>query len=150
MNNLYWTLRWDSYSDGVNELQKLEKEALVALAFNEIINDFIANYADYDEWEEDIHWHGKRIPYIWWFWRSVDFYNKNISIGECGDFIWFMENNKWDYPERSLTDGECESVLSIIWNAKKESEKCGSLSDIRKSTHQELDRLWDLFQSFTK
>jgi len=148
MDSLYWTVRWNTYSDWIKELSSLHKEELVAISFNEVINKFISNYADFKQDESDKKWHWKRIPYIWWYWRPTDFYNKNISIWDCGSFIWIMENNKWDYPERYLTETECEPVLEIIWKAKLESEKWWSLGDIERNTLSELDKLWDLFQTF--
>lgn len=45
----------------------------------------------------------KPIPYMGWFWRTVDFNDKAYSFGVCesgdgdGRFVAFMENNKWDY-----------------------------------------------------
>lgn len=61
---------------------------------------------------------GKVVPYIGWFWRSVDF-DARIRLAhgiesdltrETGAIVddipcWagFCENNKWDYPMRTLS-----------------------------------------------
>lgn len=53
--------------------------------------------------------HGKTIPYIGWFWRDVDF-DKRITLGYCGSFIGFMENNKWDHDEWITTDEQSVAI----------------------------------------
>lgn len=131
------------------EYNSKEKDELIWIIVNREINSFISNYSDYKKDEEDIHWHWKRVPYIGWFWRSTDFYNKRISIWDCWDFIWIMENNKWDYSERNLSEEEADKVIKIVLEAKELSEKWWCLSDILKNTHNKLDELWDLFQTFT-
>lgn len=57
--------------------------------------------------------HGKAIPYIGWYWRCVDF-DQPISFGDCGDFVGFMENNKWDYPEFTLTPEQDAEVKAML------------------------------------
>lgn len=54
---------------------------------------------------------GKPVPHIGWFWRRVDFDSDKVFLGVItveelsgygegiceGDFVGFMENNKWGY-----------------------------------------------------
>lgn len=87
-------------------LASKSKEWLEAAILDGEYNDFIRQRADNDG--ED---HGKRIPYIGWFWRHIEFSQPtSIPIGDCGEFIGFMANNKWDYPERCLTEDEAAHV----------------------------------------
>ena len=74
------------------ELTAKAHEELVDDIINRELNDLVSGYADVKEDEVDEFGHGKRVPYIGWFWRSVDFANSSYTIGDCGDFIGFMEN----------------------------------------------------------
>lgn len=56
---------------------------------------------------------GKTIPYIGWYWRYVNFDNR-ISLGDCGDFIGFMENNKWGYPEWDTTEEQSQTIKEML------------------------------------
>ena len=59
---------------------------------------------------------GKPIPYIGWYWRNVDF-NDPVTLGDCGMFIGFMENNKWDYPEWTISkiqDAAIKAMLQVL------------------------------------
>ena len=56
---------------------------------------------------------GKIIPYIGWYWRDVDFDASSISIGDCGQFKGFMENNKWGYPEASISGAELDKIKDL-------------------------------------
>ncbi len=65
---------------------------------------------------------GKVIPYIGWFWRNVDF-TRAISLGyttegeeewDAPDFVGFMENNKWGYPEVTCTLEQTENVERLL------------------------------------
>jgi hypothetical protein len=48
---------------------------------------------------------GKNIPYLGWFWRTVDFDAQTCYLGVCENedgepyYIGFMQNNKWGYDE---------------------------------------------------
>lgn len=102
-------------------LQASTKDALI----NRLYNAHVAQYADYGTGMHPEKG-GKRIPYIGWFWRDTDFVGKQISIGNCGDFIGVMENNKWGYPERLMTAEECDIFISYLdkaFAAKKDEEK---------------------------
>lgn len=144
----FWLVRGGNLDEAIKNVKKLKKEELVATIVNDRLNDFMGNHADYRESDTDPRGHGKRVPYIGWFWRSTDFYNKRIAIGDCGGFIGVMENNKWDYPERDLTEDEADKVIALVWAAKQAAEAGGLGSEIIANTNAKLDELWDLFQTF--
>src|SRR6476659_904452 len=125
-----------------------DTEALIDELVNNELNDFIASHDKFEDDERDPHGMGKRIPYIGWFWRSVDFANEYYIIGDCKDFIGFMENNKWGYAERRLTPEESQKVTKIVLAAFTASREGGILSDIIKNTNKQLDKLWLLLQTF--
>lgn len=92
----------------------MSHDQLVAHALNTDYNVFLAANADFGKDEVDPRGHGKRIPYIGWYWRDVDFANGRARIGDCGEFTGFMVNNKWDYDERNMTDEEHRHVLALV------------------------------------
>lgn len=57
--------------------------------------------------------HGKALPYIGWFWRTVDF-DQPITLGDCGGFIGFMENNKWGYEEWVTTPEQSATIRQLV------------------------------------
>lgn len=139
----------DSFSDMRAALGGIDHERLADLAANTVLNDWCSDAADYRSTEaRDTHGWGKRIPYIGWYWRSVDFARKRIPIGDCGDFIGFMESNKWGHPERDLTDSEADQVLALLWRARAEDGRGGSIAETDAARDQVLSELWDLMQSF--
>ena len=125
-------------------------EALAIEILNMKLNHLVGAYANYDEDDEDANEHGKRVPYIGWFWRSVDFASPEpyIPIGNCGEFVGFMESNKWDYPQRDLTPEEAEQVIAIVVEAYNIDRGGGILSDIVKNAGDKLAELWPLLQTF--
>lgn len=131
-------------------LVKKGAEALAVEIINSKLNRLVGGYADYDQDEDDANEHGKRVPYIGWYWRSVDFASPEpyIPIGHCGEFVGFMENNKWDYPQRSLEPDEVAQVLTIVTEAYKLDRSGGTLADITKNTKNKLAELWPLLQTF--
>jgi len=100
-------------------LRTLSKEGLI----NELYNSRVAEWADFDDEDHppDSDHHGKRIPYIGWFWRHADFANKQISIGNTGGYIGVMENNKWGYPERLMTAEEFDMFTGYLDRAFAEN-----------------------------
>lgn len=138
----YFTVRGDTIEDIQANLAKNSKDDLVGLVINNRLNEFVGHWADKGEGDS------KFIPYVGWFWRSTDFVGRHIAIGDCGEFIGVMENNKWDYPERELTVTECDQVIAIILEAKRLSEEGGLATDISKKTRDKLAELWPLFQTF--
>jgi hypothetical protein len=147
-NNDYWVVRGSNITTVFEQLSKLDSKDLAQLIVNNRVNDFVTKYADFSEGDNDPRGHGKRIPYIGWYWRSVDFVTPQITIGDCGSFIGIMENNKWGYSERILTAVEAEKVTNIIWEAKELSEQGGQVSEIAKNTENKISELWDLLQTF--
>lgn len=61
---------------------------------------------------------GKIVPYIGWFWRAVDFSAPEFWLGycndSCGQFVGFMQNNKWDYPEFCITAEQVVRVRELL------------------------------------
>lgn len=130
-------------------LASVEHGRLAAVAANTVLNDWCADVSDCLDGDDDPHGHGKRLPYIGWFWRSVDFANRRIPIGDCGDFIGFMENNKWGHPARNLTDSEADQVIGLLWQARTVGDAAGSVREVHAARDRVLVDLWDLMQTFT-
>ena len=85
-----------------NVLENLLKRTKESLA-NEQYNDII--FEGLDEY----------IPYMGAFWRNCDFIGKYVVIGKDNDNkIGIMVNNKWDYPERRMTDTEVDTFMALI------------------------------------
>lgn len=141
--------RLDSFGDLVDKFTEAEHADLARSAANTVINDWCGDVADYRQNESDPEGHGKRLPYIGWYWRAVDFARKDITVGDCGDFIGFMENNKWDHPERSLTEPEADHVIGLLWRARTEGSKGGNLADLYAARDAVLAELWDWMQGLT-
>lgn len=144
--NLYWTLR-GTFTERQAQLASWSEEALRASILDREYNDFLRARADLDDDEYDLRGHGKRLPYIGWFWRHLEFHSGRLPIGNCGHFIGFMPNNKWDYAERTTTDAEFNAIMKIIDEAMRLSSQGGALSKIIANTNAKLDELWDLLQT---
>lgn len=98
--------------------------------------------------------HGKAIPYIGWCWRDVDF-TQPISFGDCGDFVGFMENNKWGYPDFTLTpeqDAEAKAMLVGV-GAEPTYARCREFWDrvqtYRPSDLERVPERLSLFEQMT-
>jgi hypothetical protein len=78
---------------------------------------------------------GKAVPYIGWYWRQVDF-DSPISFGDCGEFVGFLENNKWGYPEFTLTPEQDAEV------------KTGLRELVAAPTYGKCRAFWDRVQTF--
>lgn len=76
---------------------------------------------------------GKCIPYIGWYWRCVDF--ARVRLGDCGSFIGFMENNKWEYPEWSVTEEQTKSIRAQLCEI------------VTEPTQAKLQRFFDYIQT---
>ena len=88
-------------------LENILKRTKESLA-NEIYNGIITNELESSKREEG-------IPYMGWFWRNCDFFGKYVVIGKDNDNkIGIMANNKWDYPERRMTDTEVDTFMTLI------------------------------------
>jgi hypothetical protein len=87
--------------DILKELLERPKESLA----NELYNALLVT--------EEITEEG--IPYMGLFWRDCDFVNKEIHIGiDTEGKIGIMENNKWGYPEREMTEIEVDKFIELI------------------------------------
>lgn len=85
---------------------------------------------------------GKPIPYVGWFWRSVDF-NHPISLGivpdtPFGELVGFMENNKWDYGWVDLTQEQQATLIAKFSTA------------VENTCETTLQGLFDFIQSCGK
>lgn len=145
--NLYWCLR-GPFSERTEKLEAMSKEYLEAAILDTEYNDFLRSHADLGD-DEDIHGHGKRLPYIGWFWRHLRFHSKRLPIGNCGSFIGFIENNKWDYPQRHTTEDEFASIIAIVDEAMRLDQEGGQLSEIVARRNSKLNELWPLLQMMT-
>lgn len=94
----------------LKELKQMSKTKLV----NRIYNDYLSDLTDDNENEIFESTYHKKIPYIGWLWRDIDVVNKDITIGDCGEFIGVMGNNKWGYPERHMSEGEVDKFIEYI------------------------------------
>ena len=75
---------------------------------NEIYNDNISEGVLMEDREDS-------IPYMGWFWRECDFITKDVTIGMDHDNnVGIMENNKWDYNERRMTEIEVDTFMNLI------------------------------------
>lgn len=88
--------------------------------FNDRYNQRIAEVADFEGGDTpyDDTSNGKRVPYMGWVWRDVDFANKRIPIGvaESG-YVGIMESNKWGYAERLMTQEEAAMFMGFLESA---------------------------------
>lgn len=129
------------------------KDALVDELINRDLNGLVGRYADFEnddgDVEADPYGHGKRVPYIGWFWREVDFANGVYVIGACSEYIGFMENNKWGYPQRRLIPSEAAQVTEIVCAAYERNHAGGNLAEIIANTKAKLAELWPVLQSFS-
>jgi len=64
---------------------------------------------------------GKSIPYVGWFWRTVNF---GIGRGPITQFgilpggeVGFMERNKWGYSSVTATDEQWENIKELLEDA---------------------------------
>jgi hypothetical protein len=121
------------------------------MVLNNYYNQFLSDVSDYNESEKDVednkYRYGKRIPYIGWYYRHMDFMSGKLPIGNCDEFIGFMVRNKWEYPERYLTEEEFDNVMNIIDQAIEISNSGGVLTDVYNNRNKKLDELWDYMQT---
>jgi hypothetical protein len=144
--NLYWMLR-GTFDERKKKLEEADPAWLRACILDGEYNNFLADRADFDKDEEDPRGHGKRLPYIGWYWRHLQFSDGHLPIGDCGDFIGFIANNKWGHPQRDTTPEEFARIMELIDAAMLENQEGGSLDEIVKKTHAKLDELWDYLQT---
>jgi hypothetical protein len=138
----------NTYAQIKDILAGTDRRVLEDVILNDHYNDWIRDHADKgsDDNKHDFGG-GKTIPYIGWFWRAVDFASRRASIGDCDGFIGFMENNKWDYSERLLTDDEMLRVLAYLDEAIAISNRGGDVAKTADDTYAKLRELWDYMQT---
>lgn len=137
-----------TYDETKAALATADRADLERVLLNEKYNRYIRDFADCETGEVDPSGHGKRVPYVGWFWRFVDFSRLDrIPIGDCGPFIGFMENNKWGYPERNMTPAEAKHVVNLLDESMAAGRRGGNLAEIRASQYKPLGELWDYLQT---
>lgn len=104
----------------------MKKDELV----NMVYNSYISNLSDNDENPMFESTYYKKVPYIGWFWRDIDVIKKDVSIGNCGDFIGIIENNKWEYPDRYMTEEEVDILIGYIDKTMEVWNKGGQASEL--------------------
>lgn len=144
--SLYWATAGRSHKEIEDQFSRYTPEELKNLLINTHYNNFMRKFADYDEDEKDLRDFGKRIPYIGWFWRDVNFAEKTVPIGD-GDFIGIIINNKWGYNERLLTEQEADHLIFLIDEAFKLSCEGGCCREIRENTELAIDKIWTWMQT---
>ena len=85
------------------------------------LNDAIAEICDKDGMPYEA-FGGKCIPYIGWFWRTVDFDKDSCWFGVMPPlpdnpgktYVGFMENNKWNYPEIVIAGDDWVRVKELL------------------------------------
>lgn len=149
--NLYWSVR-GNFEQRKSRLAELPKDYLEACVLDREYNDFLRSRADADEKDAD-HAHilnGKRVPYMGWFWRHLDFHAGRLPLGFHEGYVGFMANNKWDYHERDTTPEEFATIMGFIDAAMVENQKGGSLDKIIDDTNAELKKLRDYVQTLPR
>lgn len=121
-------------------LQNRTKEWLV----NWVYNDWLADLADFEakDAEFDDTTTGKRIPYIGWFWRDVDFAEKRIPIGKSeSGYVAIMESNKWGYSGRLMTEAEAETFIRFLDTAHAQRAKVNDQGAGKREAEQTFAEL---------
>ena len=88
---------------------------------------------------------GKAIPYIGWFWRTVNFDSEAYYFGVLPEYkgldrndkvrLGFMENNKWDYDYCFCPSIDWHEIKQLIEEA------------VKNPTHDTLKAVDDKIQS---
>lgn len=60
---------------------------------------------------------GKKIFYWGWFWREVNFDLPIVLAWDTQGLTGFCENNKWGYPEITLTQEQSEELRTLCETA---------------------------------
>ena len=100
---------------------------LIKFMTSDELNNAIRTIAD-DETIDYECFGGKKIPYLGWFWRTVDFdrfiehgYRFGVVPASAEDELvalnGFMENNKWDYGTVRATPEQCKAIHQALINA---------------------------------
>lgn len=77
------------------------------------LNERIEKICDDDSLYEAFD--GKSIPYIGWFWREVDFDEKDYLFGILPDGrLSFMENNEWAYNSHRCGPEDWQEIRRLL------------------------------------
>ena len=114
------------------------KESLIDYIIDDHYNSFCRQWCDKDA--------EKLIPYMGWFWRDVSFSKLIISIGKCDSFVGFMENNKWDYPERILTEEEALKFIELL-DIAINSNISGLVEEINRNKEEKIKAVYNYMQT---
>lgn len=126
----------------LNELKKNKKDWLVNHIYNTQVCSFCEMFDESGEFEND-----KTVPYMGWFWRTTDFIGKSITIGKSFRYVGVMENNKWGYASRSMTEAEVDKFVEYLDKAIEANSEGGVLSEIEENTKAILVELNNWIQS---
>lgn len=149
--NLFWMLR-GNYAERKALLAAAKREFLEAAILDMEYNDFLRSRADAkdSDADKDDILNGKRIPYMGWFYRHLNFSEGCLPLGFSGGYVAFMATNKWDNDERDTTPEEFEQIMAYIDAAMKANERGGALSEIVAGTNAELKKLRDYLQTLPR
>lgn len=74
------------------------------------------------------------IPFMGWYWRHVDFFTPGgVTIAEGDGIVAVCQNNKWGYPQRDLTPEEQHTLLTIVWDAYKTTQRASTSEEVQKT-----------------
>jgi hypothetical protein len=131
-----------TYTEIKAQLARVPKKQLEAMVLDQEYNDCLGAWADDDDSPR-----GKRIPYLGWYWRNVEFSRGSFTLGDSGDVVGFMEKNKWGYPERTTTKEEFARAIALIDEARAIDGQGGIVSEIHAARDVKLKELYDYLQS---
>jgi len=149
--SIYWFHSGDAESFRA-KLLDTNAQILAALVFNERYNDFCRSWSDAKEESKDYDdiLNGKRIPYMGWFWRSINFWSGEIPLGFNQGYVGFMENNKWDHHERLMSPHETKQLMLYLDEAMESSRKGGDLGKIHDEVRDKLKVIRDWMQGLPR
>jgi hypothetical protein len=150
VSSLYWTINKMTFAEIKAASESWTAEQMRKVLINEHYNRFCRDHAEPPKEREDEFLHGKAIPYMGWFWRSVDFAGKRIPIGFSGGYVAIMANNKWDHHERYLTEAEADQLLALLDAAIIESRQGGELSEIQRKTWDAVAKIGPWMQGLPR
>lgn len=148
----YYAVAAPTFDEAAAKVSEYTHEQLVHVVLNEHLNDWAREVADIGDSPlvDIITTHntgGKRIPYIGWYYRNVDWAGLSVPIADCGDFIGICENNKWGYDQRYLEPDEAKQVIALLWEAKRIDNDLEA-TERAMTRDAKLREVWDLFQTF--
>lgn len=81
---------------------------------------------------------GKCIPYIGWYWRTVNWDSPDYWFGDCGEFVGFMENNKWGHPYVYANPDQWVRIKALV------------IAAIEQPTNTTLQMVFDAIQALKR